>query len=160
MVPEHVYVNILYVYIMFYNEKIGGSELLKTTTSNSNIQLPSAHCRQNAKPVGQQIVSEPCPTTHTHAQRANTEQTQSKYTENTRTLRAMQQQPLPCGMGHSCVELNQNATEQTIRAWRIVLFPSTVNNTHTHTHTERERELWLIYYQHSIPDQPDKPLLI
>lgn len=110
MVPEHVYVNILYVYIMFYNEKIGGSELLKTTTSNSNIQLPSAHCRQNAKPVGQRIVSEPCPTTHTHTRteskhRANTEQIHRKYTYpqgNATTAVALRHGTLVCGTEPKC----------------------------------------------------------
>ena len=95
--------------------------------------------------------------THTHTLTANT-------SKNTHTLWAMQQQPLPRGMGHLCVELNQTATEQTIRAQRINVLPNTLShtqantNTHTHTHTHTHWQLWLIYcQQHSEPDQPDQP---
>ena len=122
------------------------AELLKEQRPTSNSHRLSVYERQNAKPAGQRIESEPCLATHTctHTLFHTDTHSHSKHIVNTHTLWAMQQQPLPRGMGHVCVcgtDPDCNTTDYQSPADQCSpkhTQSHTCTHTHTHTHTHTQ----------------------
>ncbi len=114
------------------NRRTGEARWWKEQCSipTSNSHRLSVYERQNAKPAGQRITSEPCPATHTptdtHIHTANTSKTHipSGRCNNSR-----------CPAAWDTRVWHQTATEQTYQSPADQCTPNTLNHTHTHMHT-------------------------